>query len=479
MPSDLIESALISRLTRRDFPTWAARAASTGHCSRPIRVYGSVITRSKCTGEILSRYHSREDPDGITYLRCGNRRASVCLSCSHEYKGDVWHLLFAGAVGGHKGVLPAIGSQPLVFATLTAPSFGSVHTSKRPGSHRGRRCRPRAGMPRCRHGNRDWCMTVHEKDDRKTGQPFCTECYDYESQVIWQWFAPELWRRFTITLHRQIAARLGLPQSACRKLVRVQFAKVAEFQSRGAVHFHALIRFDRVDSHNDGPDIASNLSEEDLIEIVKKSAQNVHLTAPRVDDKDDARILRFGAQVDTRLVKRGNDVGADELTDAAVAAYIAKYATKSVEDIGSSPEDQGDHFRRIKSAALEIARRSSSRTAGGSNAYRLLPKWVGMLGFRGHFMSKSRRYSVTLGYLRNERRQFRRRQGLSLSGALSSADLSHVATSATWKFAGTGWLSAGDAELAAMAATQALSDRSSASAASRNHPSRERTPHDH
>ena len=40
-------------------------------------------------GEVLSPYDTANDPDGVAYVRCGNRRASVCPSCSHEYKGDV------------------------------------------------------------------------------------------------------------------------------------------------------------------------------------------------------------------------------------------------------------------------------------------------------------------------------------------------------------------------------------------------------
>ena len=31
------------------------------------------------------------------------------------------------------------------------------------------------------------------------------DCYDYASHVVWQWWAPELWRRFTITLRRLLA----------------------------------------------------------------------------------------------------------------------------------------------------------------------------------------------------------------------------------------------------------------------------------
>ena len=76
------------------------------------------------------------------------------------------------------------------------------------------------------------------------GQPLCPDCYDYLGHLVWQWWAPELWRRFTITLRRGLARHLGLSETACRQLVRVQFAKVAEFQRRGVIHFHALIRLD-------------------------------------------------------------------------------------------------------------------------------------------------------------------------------------------------------------------------------------------
>ena len=87
-------------------------------------------------------------------------------------------------------------------------------------------------------------MTVHDHDDSVVGQPLCPDCYDYLGHLVWQWWAPELWRRFTITLRRALARHLGLSETACRQLVRVQFAKVAEFQRRGLIHFHALIRLD-------------------------------------------------------------------------------------------------------------------------------------------------------------------------------------------------------------------------------------------
>src|SRR5664279_2299514 len=43
----------------------------------------------------------------------------------------------------------------------------------------------------------------------------------------------------------------------------------------------------------------------------------------------------------------------------------------------------------------------------GLDAYAGLSRWLHMLGFRGHFTTKSRRFSVTLGSLRQARRDYR------------------------------------------------------------------------
>ena len=39
-------------------------------------------------------------PDGVIYKPCGNRRASVCPSCSQLYKRDAYQIVRAGLVGG-------------------------------------------------------------------------------------------------------------------------------------------------------------------------------------------------------------------------------------------------------------------------------------------------------------------------------------------------------------------------------------------
>ena len=176
-----------------EFDAWTEALARVGNCARPIRLHGHTETVDTATGEILSSYSSAEEPLGITHVRCGNRRAEVCPSCSRLYAADMFHLIRAGVAGG-KTVPETVAENPLVFATLTAPSFGPVH-GRRDGA---KACRPQAsGPPRCAHGRPRTCHARHEADDPILGQPLCTDCYDYASHVVWQWWAPDLWRRFT------------------------------------------------------------------------------------------------------------------------------------------------------------------------------------------------------------------------------------------------------------------------------------------
>lgn len=121
--------SVAQRLRSPDFDRWLKSAASTGYCHNPVRLAGSSSTIHEPTGELLAEYASASQPDGVTYTRCGNRRAARCESCSHEYKGDTWHMIMAGAAGGMKEVPEEVATHPLVFLTLTAPSFGAVHST--------------------------------------------------------------------------------------------------------------------------------------------------------------------------------------------------------------------------------------------------------------------------------------------------------------------------------------------------------------
>ncbi|MGY1552889.1 replication initiator [Microbacterium sp. A588] len=408
-------------------------AARVGFCSNPVRLTGSSATLDPQSGEVIREFTTSTQPDGLTYTRCGNRRARRCESCSHEYKGDTWHMIMAGAAGGMKGVPEAVADHPMVFVTLTAPSFGSVHSASRS------RLR---GV--CDHGRPRGCSCGHEQSDPKLGDPMCDECYDYEGHVVWQFFAPELWRRFTIQLRRSLAHELGVTQQAAAEIVRVQFAKVAEFQRRGAVHFHAIVRLDGVSDTEDFPPTPADVTEAHLAAAVKTAAHRVSFEAPIVGEDQTTRTLRWGAQLDVQpIVRREGLDGA--LSDRAVAAYIAKYATKATEDLDGDTGGRR-HIQRIKATAELIADAS-----GAESAYVLLTKWAHMLGFRGHFSSKSRRYSVTLGSLRGARRRWRLDRIIERAQA-EGHDVDEVLVIGSWSFAGMGWRTEGDRALAVEAA---------------------------
>jgi len=463
-------SQATARLLSQDFPAWSDAAARVGHCARPVRLRGSSTTVDTATGEVLASYSSASEPDGFTRIRCGNRRESVCPSCSREYAADTWHLIAAGAAGG-KGVPESVSSHPMVFATLTAPSFGAVHTAPKPGNGSGL-CRPRREKKLCAHGRPAWCSARHQPADEPVGQPLCDGCYDYGSHVVWQWHAPELWRRLTIALRRAVARALAVPPSRLGDAATVQFAKVAEFQRRGAVHFHALIRLDGP-KHDNFTEPPPALDAADLARLIRQAADQVELTVPGVDGDDPARILRFGTQLDARPVEHRDDSD-DALTPSRVAGYIAKYATKSAQDADFG-ENCSAHLRRLRAVVAAMADRAEAADVwlaeweGEPGPYGLLGKWVHMLGFRGHFSSKSRRYSTTLGALRGARRRWQsavaraKRSGGAVD--VSAIDLAESAEDETtlmvgsWQFVGMGWLDEGETELAKAAAARAREHR--------------------
>src|SRR5437763_975445 len=163
----LPEPASLRVNTRHGHSEVAAQLHATTLGTVATDLLGRVEHRT--AGGARAAYSTDGEPDRVLLIRCGNRRAAVCPSCSYEYAGDMWQLLYAGAAGGRKGVPESIRSHPLVFATLTAPGFGPVHTTR--GDRSGpARCRPPKGKPRlCQHGRPTWCTTIHDEGDSRLG----------------------------------------------------------------------------------------------------------------------------------------------------------------------------------------------------------------------------------------------------------------------------------------------------------------------
>ncbi|WKV73047.1 replication initiation protein [Streptomyces sp. PCS3-D2] len=429
----------------------------TGGCTAPIRLSGGTKLIDPGTGTLLHSYDTSTEPGGVLRVACGNRRASRCPACAWTYAGDTYHLIRAGLIGDPaKGTPETIRDHPRVFATLTAPSFGPVHN--RPGT---RPCR---------------CGIRHPEDAEELGTPLNPDTYDYAGAVLWNNHASELWRYFTIYLRREIAARAGITQVELKEECRVSFGKVAEYQKRGAVHFHAVVRLDGPGGPHTSPPPWASVSL--LDDAIRAAARRVAVNLPAAGDFP-ARTLAWGDQLDVQPI---GGLGHEELTEQAVASYVAKYATKAAESTGAidtavhcrrcggtgvsdrydrpgsvlsrcagchgtgTREDLArlsvpDHVRRLMAACIALQ---------ASYPTRRLAAWAHMLGFRGHFSTKSRSYSTTLGALRQVRADYRAAQQRTSLG-LPNPDDHPEATLlvvAHWAYAGNGhtpgesWLAA-------------------------------------
>ncbi|MFI8854076.1 replication initiator [Streptomyces sp. NPDC053499] len=406
-----------------------------GGCTNPIRLAGhrtehQVDTTTGEIGPALRRLDSADLPAGDLLVRCGNRRTTRCAACAETYRRDTFHLITAGLRGG-KSTPETVTTHPRVFATFTAPSFGPVHN--------------RPGTRVCRCGRR------HAADDPALGSPLDPERYDYESAVLWNAHAGMLWRRFTIHLRREIAHRAGLTQRELPERARVSFAKVAEYQKRGAVHFHAVIRLDGPAGGESRPPHWA--SAELLTDAIRAAASRAVVPGPVLDGRPHT--FAFGRQLDIRTIHGPDLDGGQSLTDRAVAAYIAKYATKGAETATGTLDRRLRFVAELATLNLPPHAERLIRTAWALGARKdlehlRLRAWAHMLGFRGHFSTKTRRYSTTLGALRTARAEWRR-----LQAAIARGDDPHPVDSeqttlvlAHWAYAGTGltpteqWLSA-------------------------------------
>jgi hypothetical protein len=212
------------------YERWAELVAQANYCHHPIRLAGRVEQADPTTGEVRQVYDSEAEPDGVLLKACGTRRDSRCPSCAATYRADAYQLLAAGLRGG-KGVPDTVTGHPRLFVTFTAPSFGKVHSRKAQG-RLVLPCHPYRQGQTCPHGRRAGCWHRHDQDDPRLGEPLCPRCYDAEAQVLWNALAPELWRYTTTYLDRTLARLVGLTEGELRQLVRVSYAKVAEFQRR-------------------------------------------------------------------------------------------------------------------------------------------------------------------------------------------------------------------------------------------------------
>ena len=450
------------------YQRWAELVAQAGYCHHPIRLAGRVEHADRQTGEVRTVYDSEREPDGVLLKACGTRRESRCPSCAATYRADAYQLLAAGLKGG-KGVPESVAGHPRLFVTFTAPSFGRVHRRKAQG-RLVLPCHPYRQGARCPHGLRAGCWHRHDQDDPRLGEPLCPGCYDSQAQVLWNALAPELWRRTTIALQRTLARQVDLKEAGLRRLVRVSYAKVAEFQRRGAIHFHAVIRLDAATECRCPACLApppASFTAALLEDALRAAVPLVQVPCPPLPDGGPDRYARWGEQLDVHNITQA-DGEAGELSAEQVAGYIAKYATKATESFGAGLDrrlgvDDLDHLDGLPAHVAALVR--AAWALGGRPEFERLRlrAWAHMLGFGGHWSTKSRRYSTTFTVLRRARVAFAKRRrtgdGVPLDAWERAEDDQAVVVVASWVYVGSGYATEGERWLALSAAARAREQR--------------------
>jgi hypothetical protein len=349
---------------------------AAGGCSHPIRLRGEFI--NVATGEVNER--------GLL-IACKDRRAILCPSCSYLYKADAWILISTGLIGG-KGVTELISAHPRLFLTLTAPSFGPVHTRRRDGS-----CHPRQ-KPRCIHKQPLSCTRRHEESDLIVGVPLCFECFDYRGAILWNAESSRLWNRTIEQLRRRLALSQSLQPEEFPSHARLSYLKVAEFQRRGLVHFHVVLRGGGPGEPFSPP--PAWLTSTLLTTVLTNVVTTFEITTP-------TGAMSWGRQFHI------SDVTAVNRDDVRIAAYLAKYATKTTDDsLGLARRFhsraairalKNDHHRRLALTAWDLGPEPEFTSLN-------LRQHAHTFGSRGQLITKSRHYSTRFGDLREERAVF-------------------------------------------------------------------------
>jgi hypothetical protein len=186
----------------------------------------------------------------------------------------------------------------------------------------------------------------------------------------------------------------------------------------------------------------------DLVDAVEH-ATHTAFTTPAHPARPEGWRIGWGDQVHTKII---TVAGEGEVTDGMVAAYLAKYATKSTEITGHTSarldedtvdlyaDPDGTHTQRLIDACW---------TLGADKRWRRLRRWAHMLGFGGHFLTKSRAYSITFSLLRNNRIVYRRTVTAGPSTTDGKAPREETTLVVNFlQFVGAGWRTPADAMLA-------------------------------
>jgi hypothetical protein len=302
--------------------------------------------------EVIARGCARpiKTKSGV-WVRCGSRVKSRCESCAELYRGDWAAIARSGVFDG------PVEPYRFYFLTLTAPSFGSVHRVPREG---------KGAVAEC------GCGVRHGSDESGLrGVPLDPASYDYAGQVAWNRDAGLLWDR----TRRRVRDRWD----------SAEYFIVREWQDRGVLHVHVLVRIKR--------------TEAPAAETLRDSARTA-VAASKVDGS----LVEWGAQARCDAFRADGD-------GAKTIWYLSKalnYVMKDVVAHGGETHPQvWAHLGVLERAAREM--RCSRDCKAGECTSRVHDRY----GARSQVVSASRRTARRTGWsftglTRTVQRRFRR-----------------------------------------------------------------------
>ncbi|MGW9184008.1 replication initiator [Agromyces sp. NPDC055661] len=270
------------------------------------------------------------------WVRCGSRVKSQCESCAELYRGDWAAIARSGVFDG------PVEHYRFYLLTLTAPSFGRVHRVPRVHGARVGQC---------------GCGVMHSAEDAGLrGVPLDPSTYDYAAQVAWNRDAGLLWDR----TRRRLRDRW---ESA-------EYFVVREWQDRGVLHLHALVRIGR----GEAPDA----------DVLRDSARSAVAWS-----KVDGAVVVWGSQAQCDAFRADGE-------GARTIWYLSKalnYVMKDVVQDGESAHGAvWGHVARLDQAAREM--RCSRDCRPGACRSRVHERF----GSRSHVVSASRRTARRSGW---------------------------------------------------------------------------------
>lgn len=305
----------------------------------------------------------------VIEVRCKSRRIAQCPSCAALYRGDASNILRVGALDSN--------ADAFVWLTLGAPSFGDVHRVPRAPSKAMARKRKETKPRSCR------CGVVHDekRDDHLRGVPISPREYRYRDAVLWNRHVGALWHR-TVDA---IAEEWG---------ERPEYVRVSEWQARGSVHFHCLIRVPAgVLAGASGPKTAESLAA--AIEQICARVSTQDATG-RTDIKWGGRSIHAEFIWDRH---------GDSKSTRVLCGYMAKLCNYAAKDLGDEvlvsdrSTQAGQHAARMAAEAGRLTcdhavcrENRTVRAMGANHLVRPCPaRSHGNFGYRGHTLTQSRR----------------------------------------------------------------------------------------